>query len=358
MKLSDLPTRFNIPFGDQAGGSFIRNIPQASQIGIQGGAASLTDGFPPLCSLPVGAGGVPPFMQDANGILKQITQWNRWAAAGGAFALPWNSTFATAIGGYPQGALVQSATAAFGLWWLNNTDDNATNPDAGGAGWIPIAFAQQPTFTTLTTGSGAYNPQANIPFAGAVCRRVRVRMSGGGASGGTTAANGLDGALTSFGAWTANPGIKGLLGLLTGSVAAIVGGAGGSGGTNGTGTLVRRRNGGSGADGPTVLHNTGTLANALTYGINAPGGMNWYGGGPGKTPAPNTGAGSAGVGTLAPVNGQQATLPSGGGSGEVVEFIVPVTAATIAYVVGAGGAAPSGGIAAAAGVIEIEEQYV
>lgn len=153
MQASDIPAKFNIPWGNSAGGSFIRNIPQASQIGIENGAASLTDGFPPLNFDPLSGGGVPPFGQDFNGILRQITQWSRWQAAGGPVI--YDSTFQTAVGGYPAGALVQSATTP-GIFWYSLVDNNATNPDTGGAGWQSLVapysiangqLAQMPSLT-------------------------------------------------------------------------------------------------------------------------------------------------------------------------------------------------------------------
>ena len=107
MQDSNIPTKFPIPFANNAGPGFVRPIPQASQIGITPGAASLTDGFPPLNFNPVAAGGIPPFGEDMNGILLQITQWIRWLTAGAPLA--WDSTYATAIGGYPLGAKVLSA---------------------------------------------------------------------------------------------------------------------------------------------------------------------------------------------------------------------------------------------------------
>lgn len=134
MQSSDVPSRFPIPFGNAAGGSYIRTIPEASQIGIQDGAASLTDGFPPLNFTPVGAGGVPPFGQDFNGLMKQVTQWARWQAAGNA--TPWDSAFSTAIGGYPRGSVVTGTT---GILWQSTTENNTTNPNTGGAGWVQVA---------------------------------------------------------------------------------------------------------------------------------------------------------------------------------------------------------------------------
>jgi hypothetical protein len=134
MKASDIPTKFNIPFAFAAGGGFVRPIPEASQIGIQGGAASLTDGFVPVNFLPIGAGGVPPFGQDANGILRQITQWSRWQNAGAS--VRFDAAFAAAIGGYPEGSVLRATGGAF--FWQCTLDDNTNDPDAGGAGWIAM----------------------------------------------------------------------------------------------------------------------------------------------------------------------------------------------------------------------------
>ena len=136
MQASQVPAKFLIPFANAAGGSYIRNIPQASQIGIVDGAASLTDGFPPLNFLPVGSGGIPPFGQDFNGILNQITQWIRWDAAGGQVG--WDATFSAAIGGYPKGAIVTAAV--FGYYWICTVDNNTSNPDTGGAGWTQCSY--------------------------------------------------------------------------------------------------------------------------------------------------------------------------------------------------------------------------
>ena len=131
MQISNIPVKFPIPWGNSAGSGYIRTIPTASQIGIQGGAASLTDGYPPLCMLLEAAGGIPPFGQDQNGILKQITQWNQWQQAGGPVA--YDSAFSTAIGGYPKGCVLSSAT--LGGFWLSTVDNNTSNPDTGGANW-------------------------------------------------------------------------------------------------------------------------------------------------------------------------------------------------------------------------------
>ncbi len=138
MQASQIPVKFQAAFGFGAGPSYIRRIPLLSQIGIQAGAASLTDGFPPVTFSPVGSGGTPPFGADFNGVLNQITLWNVWQAAGSPVA--YDSGFSTAIGGYPQGALVAGASS--GVVWLCLVDNNLTDPDTGGAGWLGLVTGQ------------------------------------------------------------------------------------------------------------------------------------------------------------------------------------------------------------------------
>lgn len=151
MLASGIPSKFQIPWANSAGGAYVRPIPTASQIGIQAGAASLTDGFPPATMTPVASGGVPPFGQDMNGILKQLTQWVQWYQAGGPIG--YDGTYSASIGGYPKGTILASAT--FGYQWLNTVDANTTDPDTGGAGWVSINL--------VTAATGIYNVKA-APF--------------------------------------------------------------------------------------------------------------------------------------------------------------------------------------------------
>lgn len=138
MLASQIPTYIPTPFADSAGAGFIRTVPIPSQIGITPGAASFTTGFPPLNFSPVNAGGVPPFGQDFNGLLNQITAWSRWAQAGGLVG--YNSAFSTAIGGYPQGAVLVKADGSG--FWLSTADNNTSNPDTGGANWTAMVGTQ------------------------------------------------------------------------------------------------------------------------------------------------------------------------------------------------------------------------
>lgn len=147
MHATDIPTRLPLPFAAAAGGGYIRGIPVASQIGIDDGAASLTDGFVPLNATPIGAGGIPPDIKDMNGILFEISGWARWVAAGGPVF--YDAAFATAISGYPKGGVVASATLP-GVLFVSTADSNTTDPEGGSpAGWQLLVPAVADNATTL-----------------------------------------------------------------------------------------------------------------------------------------------------------------------------------------------------------------
>lgn len=135
MQLTNTPGKLVLPFAN-AGAK--NTIPTASQIGITAGAASLTDGFPPLTRTPIAAGGVPPSGLDMNGILYELSAILRWANAGGGYA--YDSTFAndSNVNGYPKGARIMRSD---GLgYWFNTVENNTTDPEAAGAaaaGWVP-----------------------------------------------------------------------------------------------------------------------------------------------------------------------------------------------------------------------------
>ena len=135
MRDSDIPVKMPIPWASQAAGAYIRATPQTSQIGILPGAASYPTGWVPLNFLdPITQGGVPPSGQDGNGINNAITSWLRWYQSGGPVA--YDPTFQTAIGGYPNGAVVASV-AYPNCCWRSLIDNNLENPEtvSGSVGW-------------------------------------------------------------------------------------------------------------------------------------------------------------------------------------------------------------------------------
>jgi hypothetical protein len=164
MNLAGIPAKFPQPFGAAAGAGFIRPIPNDSQIGSNPGYASLHDGFVPLNATPTGAGGIPPFIQDLNGILNQLSAWDQWAQAGGPVF--YDLTFAGQIGGYPRGAVLHS-NADFKKLWISTADNNATDPDGvGAANWAnlfaPVFVNAEFTGTFTVDGAAVFQNTVNL----------------------------------------------------------------------------------------------------------------------------------------------------------------------------------------------------
>jgi len=134
MQSSNQPGKISLPFANSGAK---QPIPVASQVGIEDGRASYTDGFPPLTRTPLAAGGKPPFGTDMNGILNAITAIQQWQSAGGLFM--YDSAMSTASGGYPKGAFILKADAS-GLW-QSLVENNTSNPDTGGAGWADFSIS-------------------------------------------------------------------------------------------------------------------------------------------------------------------------------------------------------------------------
>lgn len=132
-------------------------IPVPSQQTVTPGAASWTDGFPPLCATPLTSGGIPPAKADMNGGLYQMSAVDVWMSAGAGFA--YNAGFSASIGGYPKGSRVLMASNAG--YWRSIVDSNTTDPDTGGAGWVPdtrsgvVASVYASAQQTIATPSGA-----------------------------------------------------------------------------------------------------------------------------------------------------------------------------------------------------------
>lgn len=131
MQTSDLPSLIPVPFAQDGTKNVI-----PTEASPTPGRASLTLGFPPETMIPIVAGGKPPLGNDFNGILYSVTQAIRWGQAGGQYR--YDAAFSAAVGGYPKGAIL-AATTGNGRW-LNLVDNNTSNPDAGGANWVPLGM--------------------------------------------------------------------------------------------------------------------------------------------------------------------------------------------------------------------------
>ena len=189
MLASQIPTKFPLAWGADAGGPFIRAIPTASQIGIQNGAASLTDGFPPLCFSPVAAGGVPPFGQDFNGINNQMTAWLQWVQAGGGVPF-YDAVFSGQIGGYPNGAMLQ-ATSGAGNFWISTVDNNTSDPDTGGGGWTAFPGPALTFPSKIQTTNATFNFNCATDYSLGLNRGAPGAMTANLAATGTLLLNQL-----------------------------------------------------------------------------------------------------------------------------------------------------------------------
>jgi hypothetical protein len=300
MQSSDIPSKLPIPFANGGGKN---TIPTASQTGTAPGKASLTDGFPPATRTPLVAGGIPPAGLDLNGILFAISAWSRWASAGGT--VKYDSSFSTAIGGYPSGAII--AAAAPGRFWISAVENNLTNPDTGGAGWISMGGSQDNLAVFQTPGTFSWTCPSGV-------YRVRRRIwSGGGAGAGGTTGQGQPGG-------GGNAYYEDTIGVTPGTVYPVVVGAGGVGGLPG-------QNGGDGGassfGGVTVTGGKGGLLNAAVGGdpgAAPPSGLSGGGGYGGQASGLYGGSGGSGSmggggGTPSTGGGQFGAFPGGGGSG-------------------------------------------
>lgn len=143
------PPRLLEPIASDAGGSFITNPMPDAPTGTN--AASVQGGFPPVTMQPELSGGKPPLGQDMNGFLFLVSSHSFYVQCGQTYL--YDATLAAFIGGYAVGTIL-GMTDGTGLW-LNVTAGNMTNPDTGGAGWVPIAAYGNSTVTGLTGGTVA-----------------------------------------------------------------------------------------------------------------------------------------------------------------------------------------------------------
>lgn len=154
------------------------SIPVPSQIGVNDGAASLTDGFPPRTMLPIPPG-IPPDGKDLNGILFDATSHIVWMQAGGRYY--WDSAVAAA-GGYPLYALLAS-TGSPTLLWLNLSAGNATDPDGGSpADWQGVQLGGSASGVLTPSALAAGDTNNWNPGSLAGIGRIQVSYDSGGTS--------------------------------------------------------------------------------------------------------------------------------------------------------------------------------
>lgn len=267
MQSSNQPGKISLPF---AASGQKQTIPVASQVGVEDGRASYTDGFPPLTRTPLAAGGVPPFGTDMNGIMYAVTAIQQWQSAGGLFRF--DAVFAASIGGYPAGALLSKSSGSG--CWQSTIENNTNDPDAGGAGWKSIEGGGL-IGRRVFTASGTYTPSPGMRYC------VVTAQGGGGAGSGSavptagTVSLGAGGACGAYsvGTFTATDiGASKAVTIGAGGTAAS-GAAGGNGAQTSLGALITAP---GGPGGPVFNSAPVPAANGNGLTSSAPTGGNLY----------------------------------------------------------------------------------
>jgi hypothetical protein len=279
MQASSIPYKFATPWGADATTEFITLVIPAT---ASGAVASQQLGFPPATATPVAAGGTPPSIADFNGLGFFVTSWLQWVQAGGPIVF--DATFASAIGGYPKGAILADATTP-GVEWVSTADNNTTNPNGGGGSNWSLLGAREHNIAVYTNVGGTQFVSVNgatptttgaTSFTAPVgVTDVKVRVwGGGGAGGGTTnvsAAGGGGGG--GYG--------EGIVTVAHGAAEAVTVGAGGiasgtsngpAGGTSSFGSSITCTGGGGG-----LAQNTGGESGGGSGGTGSGGALNFGG---------------------------------------------------------------------------------
>ncbi len=137
------------PFADTGDKNTIPNTPSPTP-----GRASYEDGFPPITRIRIQDGGLPPAGKDFNGVLNDVTQHTVWVESGGSYKF--DATFATSIGGYSKGMVLQNTAGTSNYISLidNNSVDFNSTPSSIGVQWGVYAGAagSNTTASVSTTG--------------------------------------------------------------------------------------------------------------------------------------------------------------------------------------------------------------
>lgn len=169
MNYADRPSLLQKPFADTG---TKRTVPVDSQIGITDGAASYTDGFPPLTMAPAAGGGIPPAGMDMNGVLYDLSKICQWAQIGLANTAEYGWS-------YPLFAVVN---APFSGAWRSKVDNNTAYPTADLSKWEPITRYGAKTINlngvagVSFISADAYNKQRFI-LTGTISGDVELQFS-------------------------------------------------------------------------------------------------------------------------------------------------------------------------------------
>lgn len=151
---SSIPAKWQFIWGVNQTSTYLNPIP-ATQSGV---AAGQNLGFPAITASPTGT---PPNIKDFNGALQYLSAWVNWYQGGGPVA--YDATYSTNFGGYPNGAILMSATTV-GKFWISLADNNTSNPDAGGGNWSlwPPSSPSLLPLNNTWTGTNQFNQNITL----------------------------------------------------------------------------------------------------------------------------------------------------------------------------------------------------
>jgi hypothetical protein len=159
------------PFATNAGAPYKNSIPDTGGVGPE---ATWNLGFPPITMQEEVSGGLPPLGQDFNGILYALSTHIFAQQAGQLYRF--SSAVSTAIGGYPLGTALESTDGT--TVWFNILAANTNDPDAEGAGWVPMFNYGFTTKTGLTGGivtlTRAESRRGVIVLSGALASNLQI----------------------------------------------------------------------------------------------------------------------------------------------------------------------------------------
>jgi len=154
---TDATKKVLAPFGNQ-NSSLVNAIPLNAS-GGRVNEASWNGGFPSITTLPVGSGGKPPSGLDFNGIFNVLSN-SIFNSQCGYNINEYNSDWATAVGGYPKGAIVwyPSGNDVDKKPYVSLIDNNLSEPNTSSwkiAGEVPqtigvLGYADTPENNAIT----------------------------------------------------------------------------------------------------------------------------------------------------------------------------------------------------------------
>lgn len=296
MKATDVPKKMPVPF---AVNGTREDLLATAASGDN--TASYNNGFPDVTMLDESAGGIPPKGQDFNQILFELAATSRWSNSGGLY--PYDAAFSTAIGGYPNGAVVLGTDGV--TRYQSIIDDNTNNPNSVTTGWFNQSSGGRRGPIKIFTASGTYTPTAGVKFVeyiitgggggGRGCNAAKNTDSFSGAGGGAGGTSMGYFTLTGATSYAVVVGTGGAGSVLTNggtggtSSFAGVSASGGAGGGYGSVTSSAGGSGGAGAGGAiNIQGGYGSDGQTSTYLLTGNGGASYWGGG-GRTSATSTG---------------------------------------------------------------------